>query len=81
MEIDGLTIEPEENKFTICEECETHHYTNCPKCFGFGLAQNPGRDPYPMGAADAYGIQHGNVPHNLVFPCPVCGSTVEGMPK
>jgi RNA polymerase subunit RPABC4/transcription elongation factor Spt4 len=68
------------DNLTVCTKCRIHHYDNCPRCLGFGLRTNTIED-VPITAQQAHGIGNpGDEPLPEWKPCPVCGSTPQGIP-
>jgi hypothetical protein len=59
-------------KLKICRECETVHYLNCPKCFGWGV--KPYTNWVPLDAEEA----HSPKPP-ASEPCPWCGCDIRGL--
>jgi hypothetical protein len=80
--LEPMTIEPcgvAHEKLRICTECGIHHYENCPNCFGFGVYSNTLGDVVTAG--QAYDYAHCKNILRVSKPCPVCRSTIKGLPN
>ena len=67
------------DEFRICVKCEIHHYEDCPNCFGFGVFKSKYGAIIPIEASVAHDFNREVINNSL--PCPVCGSTIKGLPQ
>jgi len=69
------------HNYSICDKCETEHYTDCCNCFGFGLYK-VFKDNIPMPLLPAIAKEVRDKKYKLLFliKCPQCGSTHKGVP-
>jgi len=71
---------PDEPLRVCTHDCRIPHYENCPKCVGFGMLRRPNGELTFATAGEAHRTDP-MAPHLALEPCPVCGSTITGIPK